>query len=154
MNWDPHTLMDCLDSQVLAYLTAVLAFGMLVWYLAIAMRWYESIRYASESGRAVWGWLVAIFVVCALAGYVALILALVVPKFSVVFRIVFLALQNICCPFFWITARRYKFHLQGVSENIGESLLSKNLDDMADREVASLTRSLVIEGLRRRTDAG
>jgi hypothetical protein len=148
-DWHPHTLQDCVGSEILGWLTAILALGMLCWYLAIAKRWYESLQLASEGGKAVWGWLVVIFIVCAMGGYVALIVMIWFPKTSVIFRISFLSIQNIACPFFWALARRYKFHLQGHYEKIGEGLSTAKIEDLTDHELATLTRKLVISALGR-----
>ncbi len=94
MNWQPHNLIHCLDSATLGYLTASLAVGMLVWYLLIAKRWWCALQHAPVSGRRVWGWLIAIFIICAMAGYVSLVVSLVLPKIAVWWRIAFLLVRG------------------------------------------------------------
>lgn len=145
INWAPHTLQHCLDSAVLAYSTASLAFGTLVWYGIIAFKWFESMRHSSDRARKTWMWLATIFVVCATAGYFSWILALVVPKTAVIVRITALATLNVICPVFWGYARRKSFSAINTEQHIGEQLVegAPSIINMTDHEIAILTRKIL-----------
>lgn len=156
--WEPMTLQCCVGSDLLGWLTAGLACGMLFWYSAIASRWWEAANYSSPEGKNVWRWLVAIFIVCAVAGYGSLIMALWFPKTAVMVRIVFLSIQNICCPAFWHYASKRRFETLGRREAMGAKLgddltgVVSTTEVLSDRELASLARNMVVKSLERHAD--
>lgn len=147
MNWSPHNLQHCLDSNALAYLTATLAFGMLIWYCVIAHTWWKSMKYSSGRARKAWFWLVVIFIICSQAGYASWILALAVPKTAVSYRILALVIQNISCPFFMLYARRSHFEMQGREQNIGEQILAglPHPSSIDDAQLAQIAAEAVIK---------
>ena len=147
--WNPLNLRQCVGSPILGELTGLLALGMLFWYVLIAYKWLESSRLASEEGKWLWRWLVAIFIVCAVAGYFSLILALFFPKVSVILRILALATQNVVCPLFWSYAASRRFVAVSSNEKIGMVLSSQNTEEMSDRELALLARSLIMNRFSR-----
>jgi len=118
------TLTECLDSPVLGWITGVLAFGMLIWYVIIARKWWEAAENSSDEARTAWRWMVAIFIICAVAGYVSWDLALFAPKVAVVVRITALAAQNIACPIFMTYAMRVQFYGFGTEQAIGHQILA------------------------------
>ena len=147
--WEPHDLCECVGSLILGYSTAGLAAGMLFWYSVIAWKWWESSKLASRETANLWRWLVTIFVVCAIAGYMSWIIALWLPKVAVILRIMALAVQNVACPMFWYYAASRQFTAAGVNERIGAALASSDPDHLNDRELAELARKLVAKSLDR-----
>ena len=151
MNWTPHTLVECVDSPALGWLTGLLACGMLIWYVIIARKWWESSRLASAATAKLWQWLVVIFIVCACAGYLSWILALWWPKIATLLRIAALAVQNVACPMFWHYAASQRFTAASANEHVGANVVEAAGGNMDDRELASFVRRLVKENLELRT---
>lgn len=155
-DWHPHNLVHCVDSFVLGWATVVLSVGTFFWYLLIASRWWGAAGQASPEGRAVWRWLVAIFVVCAIAGYGATTLALFWPKTAVITRLTALVLLNVVCPMFWYYASSRRFVSLSRYEALGEQLVKyvqKPPSEMGNRELDSLVREMVVESLGRKSSA-
>lgn len=150
MDWNPHNLYKCLDSESVALFTAALSLGILIWYNIIGFLWYKSAKRASNEAKTVWYMLLIIFVLCSWGGYGAIIISLSFPKTSAIIKILFMALQNAACPVFWYYARRFKFQKYGQHQKIGEGILKKPIQEMTDKEVANLARNLVKEGIERK----
>ena len=172
-NWEPLDLCSCVGSSVLGWLTAVLAVGLVAWYCLIGIRWLDTARYASPSGRKVWMWLVVIFVVCSIAGYGSWVIAMWFPKTATVLRLAVLLAQNIACPLFWYYGSHQRFVSIGKYEALGEEIAnavdeeSKNginlskrpamsesgilsaADRMNDQALGALTRKLCAKNLER-----
>lgn len=150
-HWHPKTLLECLDSPVLGYLTAFLAFGMLVWYVLIARKWWESARQSSNGARKAWQWLIVIFIVCAIAGYTSWIIAVFEPMIAAVLRITALSVQNVACPIFMYYASRKTFYAFGREQAIGFRVLEheNSYQTMTDRDLANVMRRALDESSER-----
>lgn len=142
-SWSPHTLQSCLDSDILGYLTGVLAFMMLVWYLVIAYQWWRAANNSTDKARTAWRWLVAIFIICACAGYMSLDLALFYPKAAAVVRITALAAQNIACPIFMYYAVKIQFYGFGKEQALGHRIMEIDFHTMSEKDFLKTMASVL-----------
>lgn len=142
-SWSPHTLQHCVDSEPLGYTIAVLAAGILFWYMIIAYIWWKSMRAASREAMVAWFALALIFVVCSMAGYVSLDIAIWHPKVAIVLRVVAMAIQNVLCPVFVWYAFRHNFLAYGRFQRIGQGLSGINFSEYSDAEISVMTKAFV-----------
>lgn len=151
MNWTPQALCDCADSEILAMAIGVMSIGVVVFYLLIARIWLQSSYHASDRARRTWQWLIGIFCFCAATGYGSLVLMIFWPEAGFVMRVGGLVLLWIACPAFLYQARRHKFVLHGIHEQIGEKMSAVKTHDMDDKTLAAFARTTVVEALKRLT---
>ena len=149
MEWSPMNLCQCVGSVWLAWTITVLCGGVIFFYLLIAHRWLQAARLASEDCRAIWVWLIVIFVVCALAGYGSRIIAMYDPRLAVPFLVIVLVAQNIACPIFLYASSGRKFLTVGRYDAVGCQIFNAVAEELSDYELASVARTAVKKNLER-----
>ncbi len=144
--WNPQNLCDCLGSESLGRVTALLCLGVCFWYAAITRRWLDAAKHASNDGCKVWSALAIVFIICAVAGYGTMALALFYPRLAVSLRVGFLILQNIACPIFLRYASTLVFTTISHNERLGQSLREalggdKNIEQMDQKQVQAMVKA-------------
>lgn len=152
MNWHPHDLFHCFDSDLLAWTTIILCLGVLIGYIVIALKtWLPSLRQASARASRALLFMMLIFIFCAIAGYGTVVVAAFAPKVGYVLRVIFLVAVNIVNLGFLYSKHGHEFKVIGQNEALGQGFTSRipQIEKMTDPELAELTRLAIKQSLGR-----
>ena len=143
--WQPHDLCSCVGSEWIGNVTAIANAAIVILYGLIGRLWWNAACAASDSGKWVWLFLLAIFIVCSQAGYMVNDLSMIAPRTAVILRLVLLAVQIVLCSAFLYSSAPFNFVLSGKHERLEHDIAAAVENNASDAHIASLSRALFVK---------